>query len=208
MAFCSQDDEDENAEENEDFAEGKLRFKGGGERATYDDGDAEDKAIAKAARKATALRDGEDDELDDDTNPASPSGTTGAGASVLPAGAGTPKGMRRAEPSESTDTGVDADEAAVDSKAKRLKGPKGVPSTQTTPAKKGKADAAAALVAEDSVDESAYCCEGIVTLPLDCPKLLMLELAERVAATTMLRETRRACSTTWGHLHLTYSNVL
>ena len=43
---------DENAELDEENAEGKLRFSGGhGEAATYDDGDEEDKRIRAAANK-------------------------------------------------------------------------------------------------------------------------------------------------------------
>ena len=45
-------DVDENAELDEENAEGKLRFSGGhGEAATYDDGDEEDKRIRAAAAK-------------------------------------------------------------------------------------------------------------------------------------------------------------
>jgi len=58
-----QEDVDENAELDEENAEGKLRFSGGhGEAATYDDGDDEDKRIRAAAAKA-------DDAMDDEVRP-------------------------------------------------------------------------------------------------------------------------------------------
>lgn len=43
------------------------------------------------------------------------------------------------------------------------------------------------LGAEYEVDEDSYACEAVVTVPLDAPKLLMRELAERVAAGTTMR---------------------
>ena len=56
-------DVDENAELDEENAEGKLRFSGGhGEAATYDDGDDEDRRIAAAVARA-------DDALDDEVRP-------------------------------------------------------------------------------------------------------------------------------------------
>jgi len=41
--------------------------------------------------------------------------------------------------------------------------------------------------ASEEIDEAAYACEVVVTVPLDAPKLLMRELVERVAAGTVLR---------------------
>ncbi len=62
-SFALQVDVDENAELDEENAEGKLRFSGGhGEAATYDDGDDEDRRIRAAAAKA-------DDALDDEVRP-------------------------------------------------------------------------------------------------------------------------------------------
>ncbi len=50
---CLQEDEDENAEVDAENQEGKLAWAGGRkEEATYEAGDAEDKAIAAAAQKA------------------------------------------------------------------------------------------------------------------------------------------------------------
>ena len=63
-----QEDEDENAEENEEYREGKLQWQGGhGEAATYEGGDEEDKAIAAAARRASERQDlvASGDESDD-----------------------------------------------------------------------------------------------------------------------------------------------
>jgi DNA-directed RNA polymerase I subunit RPA1 len=41
--------------------------------------------------------------------------------------------------------------------------------------------------ASEEIDEAAYACEVVVTVPLDAPKLLMRELVERVAAGTVMR---------------------
>ena len=66
-------DVDENAELDEENAEGKLRFSGGhGEAVTYDDGDDEDKRIRAAAAKADdALADEVRSRLDATTFPTS-----------------------------------------------------------------------------------------------------------------------------------------
>lgn len=37
------------------------------------------------------------------------------------------------------------------------------------------------------VDRDALTCEAAITVPLDCPKLLMRELVEKVAAETIMR---------------------
>lgn len=53
-----QEEEDENAEVDEENQEGKLAWAGGRkEEATYEAGDAEDKAIAAAAQKAAQQQD-------------------------------------------------------------------------------------------------------------------------------------------------------
>ncbi len=53
MAGCCQEEEDENAEVDNENQEGKLAWAGGRkEEATYEAGDAEDKAVAAAAQQA------------------------------------------------------------------------------------------------------------------------------------------------------------
>ncbi len=57
-ARSAQDDEDENAEADPDFREGKLAWAGGrGEMKSYEAGDREDRAAAAAARAALRRRD-------------------------------------------------------------------------------------------------------------------------------------------------------
>ena len=56
------------------------------------------------------------------------------------------------------------------------------------PTTKGKRGAAGGVeTSAGDVDEAAYACEVVVTVPLEAPKLLMRELVERVAATTIMR---------------------
>lgn len=132
------EDEDENDEENEENVEGKLRFSGGhGEQATYGAGDEEDAAIAKAARQASARRDGE------------------------------------VEEGSSED---EEDQGAKEPKQKR--------------GRAAAAGGAAPIAADSEVDEGAFACEAVLTLPLDAPKLLLREIAERVAAETIMRGVR------------------
>ena len=58
MAGFGQEEEDENAEVDGENQEGKLAWAGGRkEEATYEAGDAEDKAIAAAAQKAAQQQD-------------------------------------------------------------------------------------------------------------------------------------------------------
>ena len=53
MAVYGQEEEDENAEVDNENQEGKLAWAGGRkEEATYEAGDAEDKAVAAAAQQA------------------------------------------------------------------------------------------------------------------------------------------------------------
>ncbi|KAL4526208.1 hypothetical protein Ndes2437B_g07463 [Nannochloris sp. 'desiccata'] len=47
--------------------------------------------------------------------------------------------------------------------------------------------ASGGVEASEEIDEAAYACEVVVTVPLDAPKLLMRELVERVAAGTVMR---------------------
>ena len=61
------------------------------------------------------------------------------------------------------------------------------------------------------IDEEACVCEAMVTVPLDGPKLLMLELAQKVAAASIIRHTkgkrqRRLCPEGWILVSL-YSDV-
>jgi hypothetical protein len=57
-------------------------------------------------------------------------------------------------------------------------------------AKKGGKRAADGPVLKHSVSEGDLTCTTIVTLPLDAPKLLMLDIAERVAANVYVRSTQ------------------
>jgi len=55
-----QEDENENAELDEENAEGKLAWRGGrAEEATYEAGDAEDRAAEAAARKQAEQQEGD-----------------------------------------------------------------------------------------------------------------------------------------------------
>jgi len=49
------------------------------------------------------------------------------------------------------------------------------------------ADATGGVEASEEIDEAAYACEVVVTVPLDAPKLLMREIVEGVAANTVMR---------------------
>lgn len=51
----------------------------------------------------------------------------------------------------------------------------------------GRRGKAAALETGLGVDEAALACEVAITVPLDCPKLLMREIVEKVAAETIMR---------------------
>ncbi len=56
--MCGQEEEDENAEVDRENQEGKLAWAGGRkEEATYEAGDAEDKAIAAAVQNAAQQQD-------------------------------------------------------------------------------------------------------------------------------------------------------
>ena len=54
---------------------------------------------------------------------------------------------------------------------------------------KKRKEGGAEVEAAADVEEEAGRCEAVVTLPLDYPKLLMMELVQRVAAATMIRAT-------------------
>lgn len=51
----------------------------------------------------------------------------------------------------------------------------------------GRKGKAAGLETGMDVDEAALACEVAITVPLDCPKLLMREIVEKVAADTIMR---------------------
>ena len=55
-----------------------------------------------------------------------------------------------------------------------------------SPAARSKAGAAA-LESYSGVDEDRLTCEAAITVPLNCPKLLMREIVEKVAAETIMR---------------------
>ena len=50
-------------------------------------------------------------------------------------------------------------------------------------------------MSQPGVDPVRFRCEALVTLPLDCPKLLIRELVERVCAQTNVRAVTGEC---WG----------
>lgn len=150
----AKDDEDENEEENEEYVEGKLRFAGGrGEQATYGEGDAEDAAIEKAARRAAEKRAG--DLVDDDDEV-----------------------VEEVEDEEEKDhENAKSPRPKSKSAAKKEKKSQNKPTAEpvtTTP------------VATDT-DESEHTIRVHLILPLDCPKLLIREITERVVASTVLR---------------------
>lgn len=152
------DDEDENDEENEEFVEGKLRFSGGhGERATYDAGDEDDARIEREARQAAKLR-FDEDTLEEDEE------------------------RDRGSP---VDADVDVQEGAEDEQGGD--DAKGAQRRKSGQSQRGKQSANGLLAAESQVDESNSLCEVIMSVPLDAPKLLMREIAERVAARCVLR---------------------
>ena len=136
---------------------------GRGEAATYDAPDEEEADIAKQVQRASERRDGEgeDDEDEEDGDEADAAKTKGASP-----GAATSSAGKKAAPSAAS-------------------------------VKRGKKEAAAAavvlssssLAAGGGIDESLNRCSVTVTLPLHSPKLLMLEIVERVAANTMVRST-------------------
>ncbi|GIL46561.1 hypothetical protein Vafri_3552 [Volvox africanus] len=137
------DDEFEDAEENEELQEGKLRFRGGrGESATYDAGDEEDEEAAKQAREEAERRDlaeVNEDEVDEGMGEARETQDGGGvGFSTHGAVVGPPTG----------DTRADSD-----------------------------------------IDYKRHTCSLSITLPLTSPKLLILEIVERVAAVTLVRST-------------------
>jgi len=150
----AKDDEDENEEENEEYVEGKLRFGGGrGEQATYGEGDAEDAAIEKAARRAAEKRAG--DLVDDDDD-----------------------GDKEEEEEEEADDDGDDEKAKSPPKSAAKKDQK---------SKKSAAEPLTTTPVAIDTDESKHTIRVHLILPLDCPKLLIREIAERVAASTVLR---------------------
>ncbi|KAI3425875.1 hypothetical protein D9Q98_007848 [Chlorella vulgaris] len=133
------DGDDENAEEDEQYREGKLRFTGGhGEQASYGAGDEEDVQIQRQITREEQRRDASDNEEEE----------------VLADG--------------------DAEEAAA-------------AASPASGAKGGKRGAAGGLESSAGVDDERLMCEVSITVPLDCPKLLMRELVEKAAADTIMR---------------------
>lgn len=57
----------------------------------------------------------------------------------------------------------------------------------TAASKKQKSTAAAAVASHADVDDASCVCRAVITVPLDAPKILMRELAEKVAAETIVR---------------------
>ncbi|GLC72049.1 hypothetical protein PLESTF_001198600 [Pleodorina starrii] len=140
-------DDFEDAEEDEELREGKLRFRGGrGEAATYDAGDDEDELAAAQARRQAERRGlaAEDDDEDDEN--------------------------------EDDEEGPDGEVAAVPASARKAAGATA-------------AAAVGAAGADPDVDYERHTCSLSITLPLSSPKLLMLEIVERVAAITLVRST-------------------
>ncbi|KXZ53087.1 hypothetical protein GPECTOR_8g79 [Gonium pectorale] len=140
-------DDFEDAEDDEELREGKLRFRGGrGEVATYDAGDDEDEEAAADARRQAERRGlGADDDDDED------------------------------------DEEGDGEEADKDFPATGTRHRSGA----------GTAADTAGPGSDPDIDHERHTCSLSLTLPLSSPKLLMLEIVERVAAMTLVRATDR-----------------
>ncbi|KAK9845826.1 hypothetical protein WJX81_003612 [Elliptochloris bilobata] len=155
------DEEDENAEADPENREGKLAWAGGrGEMKSYEAGDKEDRAAAAAARSALRQRDGDLEEEED------------VGAEATAAAAGEEGDDQQPQtPREGSGAGGRSGPGAA--------------------AAAGGSSCAEAPAAEarTSICEADFTAELALEVGLDAPRVLMLELAERVAAETLLRAT-------------------
>jgi DNA-directed RNA polymerase I subunit RPA1 len=188
-----------------------ARAGGRGEAATYDAGDEEDEAAARDAQKAAGKRAlvNEDEDFDEGDEGGDQEGGAGGGRGKggAPGSAGGASGDEGggseedgAGPSGRGTPGGDGAAAAAATpraKAKAAKGKKGAgKAAAKSPGEGGKGVVALdAGEGEDAdgagggVDFKAHRCTVVLTLPLHAPKLLMLEIVERVAAAVTVRET-------------------
>ncbi|MEW5311505.1 MAG: hypothetical protein WDW38_003214 [Sanguina aurantia] len=194
---ASKEEAFEDFEGDEELREGKLRFRGGrGESASYAPADDEDEEDNRAAAK------------EEDTRQAA---AWAAASHEQPAGdeeAAAGEGAEEEEEEEGE--GEETTEAAAKGKksgSKRGSGGKDGKRRKVTP-RAGKAEAAVPVLdldmklsgydgEEGDTDmvsqtgpHSEQSCSVTLTMPLSAPKLLMLELVERIAAATPVRVTK------------------
>ncbi|GAX74019.1 hypothetical protein CEUSTIGMA_g1469.t1 [Chlamydomonas eustigma] len=160
------EDNYEGDEDDEELKEGKLRFRGGrGESATYEAPDEEEAKIAKEAQQSTLLDDDDDNDVEREREEA-----------VGVDGEGDKMDITTQEAGPSSSKSKDGDKKAAGSKSSSKKG---VASGKVKVSEGG----------NGRVDPSGNRCSVNLTLPLHSPKLLMLEIVERVAASTLVRST-------------------
>ncbi|KFM27291.1 DNA-directed RNA polymerase I subunit rpa1 [Auxenochlorella protothecoides] len=155
--------------ESEEDEEGKTRFGAGrGEHATYDAGDEDDAALAAQAQRQAAEREGlaEEEEGGEETGPGADEESRGATASA---------------DAEAEEGWAAAPSPAVPRSAASASGA----------ARRTSASASSRVELEGGVwvDAATSSCGLALHLALDCPKLLLQEVAERVAAAAVLRGT-------------------
>jgi len=153
-------DDFEDEEEDETLREAKLGWRGGrGEAATYEGMDEEDAEVAAKAAALAARKALQADDDDDDDLLEQP-----------------------AEGSKTPVAGGKEDKQAA-------KAAKGAKSSKAAAAVAAATPPAPGVRLDDGIDAVNHRCEVSLTLPLHAPKLLMLEIVEKVAATTMVRST-------------------
>ncbi|KAF8073189.1 rpa1 [Scenedesmus sp. PABB004] len=173
------DEAAEDEEADEELREGKLRFRGGrGEAATYDDGDEEDADLNAAIDVAMKQRLGEEEsEETDDGADGEQQQQEQEQRGGSPDGAAPPAGARGQQALAA---------AAAAAAAKRGGGAAATPAAAKAAARR----AGARMVGDETVscriDEERHRCYIQVVLPLAAPKVLMLELAEEVAASVLV----------------------
>ncbi|KAF5840615.1 hypothetical protein DUNSADRAFT_16130, partial [Dunaliella salina] len=176
-----EEEPNEDDEQDEAMQDGKQRFKGGNDETTYDAPDEEDQEVATAAQRASRSR------------------GLGAQADAEGSDSGDDEGNEQEQGGDQTrDAGEAAAAVADDGKAatpkkgrKQAKGDGGQ-AVNSSKADKGKAGAGGLCGLSDpgsGVDYASHSCSVTVSLPLRAPKLLLLEVVEKVAANVMVRAT-------------------
>eukprot|EP00201_Polytomella_parva_P014628 CAMPEP_0175069470 /NCGR_PEP_ID=MMETSP0052_2-20121109/18211_1 /TAXON_ID=51329 ORGANISM="Polytomella parva, Strain SAG 63-3" /NCGR_SAMPLE_ID=MMETSP0052_2 /ASSEMBLY_ACC=CAM_ASM_000194 /LENGTH=1785 /DNA_ID=CAMNT_0016336545 /DNA_START=347 /DNA_END=5704 /DNA_ORIENTATION=- len=179
------DEKEEEDEEEEENKEGKLRFAGGrGEAATYDGPDEEDEEAVKDARRKAQKRAGLDDDSSDEEE-----------ESVEKEKEGDDDSDEDDEDSEKEEEGEGEGKKGKKGLGKQKqtaeasKGRKRLASERNSKAATATTSASGTQVSSSDIDYQRFTCTSKILMPISAPKLLILEIVERVAALTMLRQT-------------------
>eukprot|EP00882_Tetradesmus_deserticola_P010548 GHRQ01011142.1.p1 GENE.GHRQ01011142.1~~GHRQ01011142.1.p1 ORF type:complete len:512 (+),score=314.67 GHRQ01011142.1:154-1536(+) len=210
------EDAAEDEEADEELREGKLRFRGGrGEAATYDEGDEDDVELEAAIDAQMNKRLGEAEEASEDgtgsedaADGSKPQPQQGSRAAADDEGSEEPEEEpgQQQEQAGGSDKAAQLRAAAEAAVAAKRKGGGSAKAAAAPKARAARASLGAKLVGDDNItcriEPELQLCSIQVVLPLDAPKVLMLELAEAVAANVLVHHvpgiqavsTNRECS--------------